>query len=294
MRALGCVPSRPDRRDFLIANFIPIKAAGELPAEYRVPGDVPVHDQDGVGQCVAFTCAAIKEYQELKERGSLAHWSPNYIYGKRDPDMYLGEGMEPRDALKALQKYGICRLEVNSDLDTFDRACAKITPDMDADARPQRIKTYARINTAQELKSALYHTGACMVAIAVYPSFQSCPSDGMLPMPGPGEAIQGYHAVTCVGWRTDGRLIIQNSWGTSWGDRGFCYMPAEYPIMEMWAVTDLAPPFIDVEPDRWSAEAIAKVKNVGLMLGDPDGRFRPADPVTREEMATILVRALKL
>jgi len=39
---------------------------------------------------------------------------------------------------------------------------------------------------------------------------------------------RGGHAVCVVGYRTDGRFIIRNSWGTAWGDKGFGYATPAY------------------------------------------------------------------
>jgi S1-C subfamily serine protease len=46
----------------------------------------------------------------------------------------------------------------------------------------------------------------------------------------------------------------------------------------------------DVSADRWSAGAIERVSQTGIMSGFPDGTFRPAEPLTREQMASILDR----
>ncbi|WP_371752663.1 glycoside hydrolase domain-containing protein [Ferviditalea candida] len=53
-------------------------------------------------------------------------------------------------------------------------------------------------------------------------------------------------------------------------------------------------PFPDVPPDRWSASAIEIVKNAGLMVGFPDGTFRPTQPTTREELAVVLAKLLTM
>jgi hypothetical protein len=50
--------------------------------------------------------------------------------------------------------------------------------------------------------------------------------------------------------------------------------------------------FKDVEQDRWSKPAIDRCVNEGLLVGFEDGTFRPTTPVTREQMAQILVRVL--
>jgi hypothetical protein len=51
--------------------------------------------------------------------------------------------------------------------------------------------------------------------------------------------------------------------------------------------------FSDVASGNWGMKQIEAVAKAGLMVGDKAGTFRPDDPVTREEMATILVHAAK-
>ena len=40
--------------------------------------------------------------------------------------------------------------------------------------------------------------------------------------------------------------------------------------------------------DEWAEQAIERVKKSGLMVGDPDGNFRPQSKIKREEVALIL------
>lgn len=40
--------------------------------------------------------------------------------------------------------------------------------------------------------------------------------------------------------------------------------------------------------DAWAQPAIDYCQNIGIMVGDPDGNFRPQSPVKREEMAALL------
>ena len=44
----------------------------------------------------------------------------------------------------------------------------------------------------------------------------------------------------------------------------------------------------------WAKEAVDKVSNAGIMVGDENGNFNPHAQITREEMAVVLQRALKL
>ncbi|MBB6732830.1 IPT/TIG domain-containing protein, partial [Cohnella zeiphila] len=50
--------------------------------------------------------------------------------------------------------------------------------------------------------------------------------------------------------------------------------------------------FSDVSVTGWSHPYIEAVKEAGILHGDPDGKFRPNDPITREELAIILVNAV--
>ncbi len=50
-------------------------------------------------------------------------------------------------------------------------------------------------------------------------------------------------------------------------------------------------PFPDVAADRWSAARINALKNLGIVTGDQNGQFRPADTITRAELMSMLRRA---
>ncbi|WP_162848515.1 alpha/beta fold hydrolase [Paenibacillus nanensis] len=52
------------------------------------------------------------------------------------------------------------------------------------------------------------------------------------------------------------------------------------------------PPFADVDGSDWYAEAISAAEAAGIVTGDGDGKFRPGEPITREEIAALGERAL--
>ena len=49
--------------------------------------------------------------------------------------------------------------------------------------------------------------------------------------------------------------------------------------------------FNDVEGNAWYANEIQAIVNAGIMSGDADGSFRPNAPISREEMAKVIVNA---
>ena len=58
---------------------------------------------------------------------------------------------------------------------------------------------------------------------------QEVADTGVMPMPADGDKQLGGHAVCCVGYDDDKQcFVVRNSWGSSWGDGGYFYMPYKY------------------------------------------------------------------
>ena len=246
-RTYGAIPSKPDPRDHHVVRYLAV-APEILPRSYQAPPAVPVYDQDGYGMCVAFTLAEVKEAQEAKDRGTQTRYSPAFIYGNRGIFDAKGEGMSPRDALKQLKKSGVCPWSMYPIIGRYPTCRAGITRGMRRAAAPQAIKAYARAYTIDDLKTAIYHTGQCMLCIPVYSSFEQPGSGGVIAKVKEGEALLGYHAMMVYGWTEDGYWKVQNSWGSTWGASGRCLIPLDYFTlsttadeewrMEGWTVVD--------------------------------------------------------
>jgi C1A family cysteine protease len=82
----------------------------------------------------------------------------------------------------------------------------------------------------QQLMTSRISQGAPVaIGIITYESFALASIGGMVQLPGPKEQCTGAHAVLCVGYDMDEHIfIMQNSWGTGWGDSGYFYLPFEY------------------------------------------------------------------
>jgi C1A family cysteine protease len=92
-----------------------------------------------------------------------------------------------------------------------------------------------------------------LIGMDVYDSFESddVAKTGIVPMSGKNETALGGHAVLAVGYidATLGRamlgkirnvLIMRNSWSSSWGDRGYFYLPYSYVTeytYDYWVLT---------------------------------------------------------
>jgi C1A family cysteine protease len=96
------------------------------------------------------------------------------------------------------------------------------------------------------MKSYLSTGFPFIVGISVYASFesQSVAKTGIVPMPGPKDFLLGGHAVLVCGYNDNlinGMWIVRNSWGSSWGDKGYFYLPYNYltnPNLcsELWCI----------------------------------------------------------
>jgi len=81
------------------------------------------------------------------------------------------------------------------------------------------------------LKSCLSEGFPFVFGFTVYESFmsQSVANTGNMPMPKPSESVVGGHAVMAVGYNDAKQVVIvRNSWNTTWGDKGYFYMPYSY------------------------------------------------------------------
>jgi C1A family cysteine protease len=81
------------------------------------------------------------------------------------------------------------------------------------------------------MKGCLADGYPIVFGFTVYESFegQDVAQTGVVPMPGVSESVLGGHCVVVVGY-DDSKdwFIVRNSWGTGWGDQGYCYMPYQY------------------------------------------------------------------
>jgi hypothetical protein len=242
-RPLGVIPSSIDPRDYNLSRII-AAAPPTFPDEFMlpIPPDAP-YDQEYTSMCVAFSLSAKKEIQEYLERDVWERYSMGYIYGRRLPSDHQGEGMDPRQAIKTLVTYGIPSYQTFPYIGKYQDVRVKVFGqiyDLDRQAQPQRVGSYAAIKSVSEIKTALMELGPVLFCIPVYDSFYK---GGDLDMPNKAkESIRGYHALLIVGWNKDNRWIILNSWGKRWGPHnGFCTVPFGYPAQEIWSVTDRKP-----------------------------------------------------
>jgi C1A family cysteine protease len=106
-------------------------------------------------------------------------------------------------------------------------------------AKLDRALQYARVTqTLTQIQGCLAAGFPFVFGFTVYDSVESDPvaRTGVMPMPAPGERVQGGHAVMAVGYDNTKRVVIvRNSWGSDWGQQGYVTMPYEFIIQPSYA-----------------------------------------------------------
>ena len=264
-----------------------------------------IKNQQTKNTCVAHALATLKETQEYYDARDTKKFSTNWIYGNRTDSQYQGEGMYIEEALNNLKNYGAVYLEdLPDNLDYTD--ALKIVNNRKSElltkAQEHKIKSYAIPHNANEIKTALYNDHSpVVIGILIYESFYNINNSGIAPIPNIKKEVEyGGHAVVIIGWTVINNKeywVVQNSWGENWGDNGCFYIGINdnFPIYESWCSVDIINHDLNFEDiqDRWSEKYINNCVRAGLISGFEDGLFRPTDPITREQLCTIISKMLE-
>lgn len=217
--------SLPDKRDYLYKNIIKNEKLYHFPETYLLGKYIKgVRNQGNQGSCFAFSVACLKEFQEKKENNFGGYFSPQFFYDHRsnlkDNDPNNDEGMYGRSAMKLLQNIGIC--EENDykygDINKISKLGSGDRNNLYQKSKKNVIKSYAKIESITELKSALYKHGPCIICLPVYSNKERMWKKRV------GNKLRGGHAMPIIGYN-EGGFIIKNSWGKDWGTNGFCIFP---------------------------------------------------------------------
>lgn len=232
MRRFPILKSPTDVRDHIVGTTV-LRDPQNIPETYSVKNALlPVRDQKQTSMCGAFSAATIKEYQEKIDINLNEYLSPEYLYYYR-PNKDT-DGMYLKDIMAILLKQGICREN------TWKFEKQKPSDDKLVEATNHKIKNYARCDTIQDAKKAIYLTGPILFSVPVYntsvTTFWKRSSDMQI--------LQGGHAMTMVGYTKDS-FIVRNSWGTNWGDDGY----TEFPFSDFDIIWDIYCSY-DLESDK--------------------------------------------
>ncbi|MBO9540948.1 C1 family peptidase [bacterium] len=213
---------------------LPNRALLPASVDLRTTGKVsPVYDQGQLGACTAFAMGkGLRETLTNMSGAPSQSLSAMYLYYKErermgtineDSGAMMVDGMEVLkangNALDSTMPYVVSKFK--------EAPSAKA----EAEAAAFKIEDFTLLNGLDQLKAELAKGNPGVFGYTVYKSFMTpaVAKTGMMPMPKPGEQILGGHAVFIVGYDDAKQvLIIKNSWGGGWGDKGYFYMPYAY------------------------------------------------------------------
>ncbi len=206
----------------------------------------PVENQQHLSSCTANAVAGAYEYLIKKYLSKKAFdVSRLFIYYNarlRASSTIKDSGSHIQYAVDSLMKVGACK----EDTWPYDTKRVNEKPHEKSYESASNFKIEQKKFIPVKLddwKKALADGYPIVFGIALFPSFDSCNKNhGIVPMPSPDEASRsahGLHAMLCVGYSdVDQMFIVRNSWGTAWGDKGYCYMPYNYVINNKFNLGD--------------------------------------------------------
>lgn len=195
-----------------------------------------------VHNCTANAGVGLLEYFEKKAFGKFTNASRLFLYKTtRNLMKVTGDtGATIRLTMKAMVLFGMPPEEyLPYDITKFDAEPAAFHY---AFADSYKSLVYYKLDPVgtkpeqilQNVKDKLAIGLPSMFGFTVYSSLSN---SAMIPFPTSKDVVRGGHAVVCVGFSDDmkigsctGALLVRNSWGTSYGDQGYCWLPYQYVL----------------------------------------------------------------
>lgn len=215
-----------------------------LPSEVDLRSECsPIADQGRLGSCTAF--AIVKGLREfyLEKEGQYQPLSPSFLWWEERSE----EGATNQDTgatvamgMSVLAQDGVCPetddpyyTDAQQQLPETELDQVISTPPSQqavADAQQFTLGPAKPVRTLSEVQHELAAGYPVVMGIQVYSSFKQATVGGMVPMPDTStEQLLGGHAVMAVGYDQSRQvLIMRNSWGPTWGDHGYFYLPYDY------------------------------------------------------------------
>lgn len=237
---LNCIPSRETQQDW---SFSDAGDAGMLAAAMPISKDLreswwKIGDQGSTGSCVGWATADSVLRWHFVKAGRLAQTEPlstRYLWmASKETDVFVSrpttfiesDGTSLKAAVDVARNYGVV-------LDsTLPFASGKLyqgnANTFYALAAQRRIASYFNLGRDVNVwKRWLANNGPILTRLDVDSTWYAATEnhgkmDTYYPPPSPAG-----HAVAIVGYTAD-RFIVRNSWGITWGDKGFAYASYAY------------------------------------------------------------------
>lgn len=184
--------------------------------------------------CTANAIGGCYEYDLIRQKTIVFTPSRLFIYYNErviEGTVHEDAGAELRDGMKTVNQLGVCDEKIwPYKIQMFDH---KPRPYIYNAALNHQSLCYAKVDLTSPyyIKQVLAQGFPFAFGFTVYENFESMTVErtGVMEMPGPNDSVLGGHAVMCVGYNDDKRVVYcRNSWGSSWGMKGYFSMPYAY------------------------------------------------------------------
>ncbi|MGB9641956.1 MAG: C1 family peptidase [Candidatus Ratteibacteria bacterium] len=274
---MGWIPDYPDIRDYTQDTKEIKETFGRIRQKIKnaLPEKIdlrqwcsPVDNQGSLGSCTANAGVGMIEYYEMRAFGKFIKASRLFLYKTTRNLMKMkgDTGAFLRTTMGAMVLFGVPPedyWQYTDDKERFD-----IEPPAFCYAFAQNYQTIkyfrhdvsgiSRDDLLKQIKSYLVSGHPSMFGFSVYTSIREAEKTGKIPFPSQKEKVLGGHAIMTVGYddkikiknpysgnETIGALLIRNSWGDTWGEEGYGWLPYEYVL------TGLAQDFWSILKKEW-------------------------------------------
>lgn len=272
----GWLPPVPDLRDYT-ENNEEIKAFNPglklATGKKKQPAAVdlrqwcsPVENQLSLGSCTAHAGVGIVEYSEKRAYGKHIEGSRLFLYKTtRNVMQETGDtGGWLRTVMGALTLCGIpdekywpyIVEDFDIEPDSFIYSVADNYRSIKYFCHDPKASPISASDVLSSVKKYIASGIPSMFGFWGFSSFENSEIPGDIPYPCPGEEAQWGHAVVATGYddnkkivntkcrkETKGALLIRNSWGEDWGEKGYGWLPYEYVLkglaMDFWSLLEM-------------------------------------------------------
>jgi C1A family cysteine protease len=275
----GWLSPLPDLRDYTESHpdIAEIAKKLKIPATHKkriaaMPSSVDlrpwcshIEHQGMLGSCTAHAAAGIVEYFQQRAFGKHVEVSRRFIYKATRSLMGVSgdTGAWLRNTVGALALCGVPPehywpyTEKEPDFDKepggFVYAVADNFRALKYFCHDPIGAKPAKTETLSGVKTYLAAGIPSMFGFFGFRSFLQTDTPGAIPFPCPNEMAEWGHAVMAVGYddskmivntrcgqQSQGALLIRNSWGEEWGDKGYGWLPYDYVLkgfaLDFWSL----------------------------------------------------------
>lgn len=279
----GWLPPRPDLRDYTTDNkeikqILEHLKVPSAKAKAATTVDLrefcsPVENQGELGSCTAHAGVGIIEYFERRANKRHINASRLFLY-KTTRNLMQTTGDSGAWLRSTMGSLVLCGVPAEKywpyDISRFDDAPNAFLYSIADDYRAVKyfrhdpvtkpsafsLQPSASSGVLESVKKYLEAGIPSMFGFWGFSSFDKTDTKGGIPYPAEGESAQWGHAVVAVGYddnksiknltdnkSTKGALLIRNSWGKEWGDKGYGWLPYEYVLnnlaLDFWSLISM-------------------------------------------------------